>query len=152
MERLIDTPVQVVSDLGDLLAQNAEADALLGTVCQVQGEARNIVWNWFANPVLRELYSEEEWVESGRHLVADLRAAVGRRGADAEARDLVERLRARSPQFATLWAQHEVGVQRSRLIRLPKGQVRQRADAVEYQVETLLTPAADQRLLLFTTA
>jgi hypothetical protein len=43
---------------------------------------------------------------------------------------------------------HHHGAQHTRLIRLPDPE----AGAVEYHVETLLTPAADQRLLVFTAA
>jgi transcriptional regulator with XRE-family HTH domain len=146
LDQLSETPVQVVSDLGDLLAQNIRADEAFGGVCSVQDDQRNIVWSWFTNPRVRETYGEEERLACGRHLVADLRAAVARRGADPEAHALVERLRAHSPQFAEIWAQHEVSVQRSRVVRLPHPET----GSVEYHVETLLTPAADQRLLLFT--
>ncbi|GAA1950376.1 helix-turn-helix transcriptional regulator [Kitasatospora viridis] len=144
LDQLTDTPVQVVSDLGDLLAQNASADRIFEPVCTVPVERRNTVWAWFVNSGLRHAYSDEEWELSGRALVADLRAAVTRRGpGDQQAAELVERLRASSAEFAEYWSQHEVATSRTRHLRLP-GQ--------EFAVETLLTPAADQRLLLFTPA
>ncbi|MFE9429140.1 helix-turn-helix transcriptional regulator [Kitasatospora sp. NPDC006697] len=142
LDRLTDTPVQLVSDLGDLIAQNAAADRVFDPVCHVSGQRRNIVWAWFSSPVVHDLYSAEEWTDCGRALVADLRAAATRRGPDdPAATTLITQLLAHSPEFAALWTRHEVGTYRTRRIRLHEE---------EYAVETLLTPAEDQRLLLFT--
>jgi hypothetical protein len=77
--------------------------------------------------------------------VADLRAAVARRGYDADSTALVERLSA-APEFATLWQLHEVAVQRHRRMRL----VHPAIGPLELDCETLLTPSEDQRLLVFT--
>ena len=45
--------------------------------------------------------------------MADLRAAAGRRSGDATVTGLVERLRAASSEFRTLWAEHQVAVRRA---------------------------------------
>jgi hypothetical protein len=50
--------------------------------------------------------------------VADLRAAVARRGNDAAATGLVNRLRERSPEFAQMWGRHEVSVRRQSQMRV----------------------------------
>ncbi|MEV8635110.1 helix-turn-helix transcriptional regulator [Streptosporangium sp. NPDC051023] len=147
LEQLRDTPVQVVSDLGYLLAQNEKAKVLFDPVCKVDGEGPNVVWAWFINPRLREPYTAEEWRHCSHHQVADLRAAVARRGGDAASTDLVRRLRARSDEFAELWALHEVAVYRNYRIRMRHPTT----GTLEFDVETLLTPASDQRLRIFTT-
>ncbi|MFF4777369.1 helix-turn-helix transcriptional regulator [Microtetraspora fusca] len=146
LDRLRDTPVQVVSDLGYLLTQNAKAEALFDPVCKVDGEDRNIVWAWFTNPRLREPYTAEEWEQGSRRHVADLRVTVARRGGDAASTNLVQRLLARSDEFAELWALHEVRVNRNRRIRMHRPGI----GTIEFDVETLLTPADDQRLLIYT--
>lgn len=80
LDRLDGVPVQVVSDLGDLLAQNDLALALFGCVCSVAEEDRNIILRWFTDPVVRGHFAPEEHEEQARQLVADLRAAAARRG------------------------------------------------------------------------
>ncbi|MFI6982955.1 hypothetical protein ACIBSV_30715 [Embleya sp. NPDC050154] len=50
LDRLEDVPVQVVSGLGDLPAQNDLALALFGCVCRVAEQERNIVLGWFTDP------------------------------------------------------------------------------------------------------
>jgi transcriptional regulator with XRE-family HTH domain len=146
LDRLEDTPAHVLSDLGDLLAQNAMARALLGSVCSLREEDRNIVWRWFNDPTLREPYSAEERDHCSRVHVADLRAAVGRRAGDPVATDLVRRLRAASEEFTRLWDLHEVGVLRDSRMRV----VHPVIGRLEFDCETLLTPTEDQRLLIFT--
>ncbi|TCC47806.1 helix-turn-helix domain-containing protein [Kribbella capetownensis] len=146
LDRLEGVPVQVLSDLGDLLAQNDMALALFGCVCDVAHEDRNIVVRWFTEPDVRRQFAAEEREEQARQLVADLRAAVARRGNDEASRTLVTRLRAASPEFAALWDRHEVAVRRSHPYRLDHPDL----GRIEFDCEVLATPAADQRLRVFT--
>ncbi len=146
LDRLADVPVQVVSDLGDLLAQNDMALALFGCVCTVAPEDRNIVLRWFTEPDVRAHFAADEHEEHARQLVADLRASVTRRGNDAAARVLVTRLRAASVDFGALWDRHEVAVRRSHPYRF----VHPELGRIDFDCEMLATPAADQRLLIFT--
>ncbi|WP_345678864.1 helix-turn-helix transcriptional regulator [Yinghuangia aomiensis] len=146
LDRLDDVPVQVVSDLGDLLAQNDLALALFGCVCTVAEEDRNIVLSWFTDADVRGHFAAEEHDEQARQLVADLRAATTRRGDDAASRALVARLQAASPEFAELWERHEVAVRRSHPYRL----VHPDLGRIDLDCEVLATPAADQRLRIFT--
>lgn len=146
LAKLTDTPVQVLNDLGDLLAQNEAADALFGTVCSLRGANRNIVWRWFTDPAVREAYTPQERHQYSRVHVADLRAAVTRRGGDTEGTDLVAKLCEASDEFAGLWARHEVAVRRASRMRVSHPSI----GDIELDCETLLTPAEDQRLLIFT--
>jgi transcriptional regulator with XRE-family HTH domain len=146
LDRLANVPVQIVSDLGDLLAQNDMALALFGCVCTVAREDRNIVLRWFTEPDVRAHFSVDEHEEHARQLVADLRASVTRRGNDAASRALLERLRAASPDFAALWDRHEVAVRRSHPYRF----IHPELGPIEFDCEMLATPAADQRLMIFT--
>ncbi|MFI9598066.1 helix-turn-helix transcriptional regulator [Nonomuraea sp. NPDC052265] len=146
LDRLVGTPAQLLSDLGDVLAQNAMAESLFGCSCTVEEPDRNIVWRWFTDPFRREAYPEEEHAERSRLHVADLRAAVVRRGNDEPARALVERLRRASPEFVSVWERHEVAVRRSSRMRILHPAI----GAMEFDYEVLLAPAEDQRLLVFT--
>ncbi|MYS33292.1 helix-turn-helix protein [Streptomyces sp. KhCrAH-43] len=146
LDRLDGVPVQVVSDLGDLLAQNDLALALFGCVCTVAEDDRNIVVRWFTEPGVRGHFATEEHEEQARQLVADLRAATARRGNDPASRSMVARLRSASPEFVALWDRHEVAVRRSHPYRL----VHPDLGRIELDCEVLATPAVDQRLRIFT--
>ncbi|MEU1736275.1 helix-turn-helix transcriptional regulator [Streptosporangium sp. NPDC020145] len=146
LDRLDSVPVQVLSDLGDLLAQNDMAQALFGCVCTVAPENRNIVLRWFTEPDVRGYFAPEEHEEQARQLVADLRATVTRRGDDVASRELVTRLRTASTEFTALWDRHEVAVRRSHPYRIMHPEL----GVIELDCEVLATPAADQRLRVFT--
>ncbi|MFI1918190.1 helix-turn-helix transcriptional regulator [Nocardia sp. NPDC020380] len=146
LDRLGDTPAQLITDLGDLLAQNALAEALFGCVCTLEEQDRNITWRWFTNPQVREAYPTEDHDHLSRVRVADLRAAATHRGYDQPATDLIARLEAASEEFATLWNEHEVAIRRSHHVRV----VHPTVGPVEFDFEILHTEAADQRLRIFT--
>ena len=150
LDQLTLVPAQILSDLGDLLAQNAMAEAMFGSACAASkhdhDQDHNIIWRWFNDPRLRAAYPAEEHDYYSRLHVADLRAAVAHRGADATATALVQRLRTGSEEFAALWDLHEVAVRRRARIKVQHPTV----GLVELDSETLLTPAEDQRLLMFT--
>ncbi|MFF0609534.1 helix-turn-helix domain-containing protein [Nocardia tengchongensis] len=146
LDRLGDTPVQLITDLGDLLAQNALAEALFGCVCTIDESDRNIAWRWFTEPAVRAAYPEEEHDRLGRVRVADLRAAATRRGYDAASTALIDRLQAASPEFTELWQRHEVAVRRESQVRV----VHPAIGTIEFDYELLQTQAEDQRLRVFT--
>ncbi|MGW4243100.1 helix-turn-helix transcriptional regulator [Nocardia sp. NPDC004722] len=145
LDRLADTPAQLLTDLGDLLAQNALAEQLFGCVCELSERDRNIVWRWFTMPSVRAAYPAEEHDDLSRERVADLRAAVTRRGYDRASTALVDELTAASPEFADLWARHEVAVRRSSRLRI----VHPIVGPIEFDFEMLRTDSEDQRLRLF---
>ncbi len=146
LDRLGDTPAQLLTDLGDLLAQNALAEALFGCVCTIEEPDRNIVWRWFTDPFVRSAYPVEEHDRLDRLHVADLRAAATRRGYDRPANALVDRLSTASTEFAELWQRHEVAVRRDSRVRVRHPSV----GLVEFDYEVVQTRAADQCLRLFT--
>ncbi|WP_380286375.1 helix-turn-helix transcriptional regulator [Kitasatospora purpeofusca] len=113
LDRLHDTPAQVVSDVGDVLAQNPMAAALFGEAAQGQPEQRNVVLRWFAEPAVRALFPAEQHEEMARAHVAHLRAAHAARPGDAHLGRLVARLLATGEEFAAHWARHDVAVRRS---------------------------------------
>jgi hypothetical protein len=147
LDQLAGVPAQILTDLGDLLAQNALAQALFGCVCTVEeGPDRNVAWRWFTDPFVREAYPVQEHEAHGREVVADLRAAFARHGADPAACALVDRLHGASEEFTALWERHEVAVRRRSRKRL----VHPAVGPMEFDLEALLAPAEDQRVLLYT--
>ncbi|WP_034273059.1 helix-turn-helix transcriptional regulator [Actinospica robiniae] len=146
LECLEATPAQLLTDLGDLLAQNALAEALFGCVCTIAEPDRNVVWRWFTDLGMREAYPEDEHEDLSRQHVADLRAAAARRGHDRASRELVARLESASKEFADLWPRHEVAVRRASRLRVSNPSV----GPIEFDFELLHTRAADQHLRLFT--
>ncbi|MFI9064422.1 helix-turn-helix transcriptional regulator [Streptomyces sp. NPDC053429] len=146
LDQLPATPVQVLSALGDVLAQNAMAEALLGGVCSVSEHGRNVIWRWFTDPAQRTAYPAAEHDHYGRIHVADLRAAVARRADDVAASRLVDRLKAASEEFTALWELHEVAVRRSSRMRVLHSLI----GPVDLDCQVLLAPEGDQRVVLYT--
>jgi len=120
MLRMLDllqtVPAMVLSDLGEVLAQNRLSLLVVGDQsgagCDVEAD-RYLVHRWFTHSELRAVHPPHEQDRHARELVADLRAAHGRRGGDAEATRLVQRLQTASADFSRLWAEHEVAVRRA---------------------------------------
>lgn len=117
LDRLHDVPAQVMTDLGDTPAQDHLARAGFGDLTGRSGPEASIIHRWFTDPGTRCGYPVEDHANESRALVADLRAAVGRRD-DDPARALVDRLRSDSPEFAALWDLHGVAVMRYRRKRI----------------------------------
>ncbi|HEY0002171.1 MAG TPA: helix-turn-helix transcriptional regulator [Actinoplanes sp.] len=147
LDLLGDTPALVLSDLGEVLAQNRTAALLMGDQTGHTGDRRYMAYRWFTDPETRDaLPAEQE--HHGRQLVADLRAVAGRRSGDPTVAALVERLRAVSADFRRLWADHEVAVRRSDR----KTVAHPRVGPLLMDCETLVTPDQGQQLLVLTPA
>lgn len=104
----LDTPAQIISDLGVTMVQNTHAEAFLGVQTRFTGLRRSMVYRWFTDPVTRSIHPPEDHPLHSRVHVASLRAVHGRSGDDPEADELVAALRAESDEFAMLWERHEV--------------------------------------------
>ncbi|MFI6872709.1 helix-turn-helix transcriptional regulator [Streptomyces sp. NPDC050400] len=108
LDRLHDLPAQVLSDWGEVLAQNAMAVALSGDNAGV-----NMIRRFFLEPASRTLLPAESHAQHARTHVATLRAVTGARPDDPGPAALVAELRAGSEEFAALWQEHEVVVRRA---------------------------------------
>ncbi|WP_239115071.1 helix-turn-helix transcriptional regulator [Planotetraspora kaengkrachanensis] len=146
LDRLHDTPAQVVTDLAEIPAQNRMARALLGDQTDFTGFARSFLWRWFTDPTARRIYPAEEHDHHSRVQVAEFRAGLARRGADPYADELVERLRHESSEFADLWDRHEVAVRRLDSKRI----VHPELGLIELECQTFASESEDLRLLVFT--
>jgi transcriptional regulator with XRE-family HTH domain len=148
LDLLGDTPALVLSDLGEVLAQNRPAVLLSGDLTGFSGDRRYAVHRWFTEPDAREIGPPEEHERHARQLVADLRATAGRRPSDPTVTGLVRRLRAASPDFRRLWAEHEVAVRRADR----KTFLHPRVGRLVMDCETLVTPDQGQQLLVHSPA
>lgn len=143
-----DTPAMVLSDLGEVLAQNRMSILLSGDHTGLTGDRRYVAYRYFTEPAIRDLHGTGEWQRHARQQVADLRAVAGRRAGDPAVTGLIDRLRAASDDFRRLWAEHEVAVRRAdrKTFRHP------RVGRITMDCETLVTPDLGQQLLVLTPA
>ena len=146
LDRLDDTPAMVLSDLGETLAQNRLAAALLGDHSAYTGLTRSAVYRWFTDPAEHAIYPESYHAKYASELVANLRAASSRAGRDTRVAELVRRLSERSAEFTDLWERHEVGLKpvRRKVIVHPE------LGGIELDCQFLYTDDLAQALLVFT--
>ncbi|MGW3287195.1 helix-turn-helix transcriptional regulator [Streptomyces sp. NPDC001002] len=146
VDRLQDTPAQVMGPLGETLLQTAPAVALLGEQTHYTGQARSAPYRWFTDPAARERYLPDDHGLNSRVNVALLRAASTREGPRSQAARLVAELLRRSGEFASLWDQQEVGLRWSDAKRFVHPQV----GRIDLFCQNLLDPDQSQSLLIFT--
>ncbi|WP_028924913.1 helix-turn-helix transcriptional regulator [Pseudonocardia acaciae] len=145
-ERLDDTPALILSSLGETLAQNRMAKALLGDRSGRTGLERSEFYRWFTDPAERLRYAERDRDRQARAQVANLRAAYGAMGPNSPAGELVRALREASPEFAGLWERHEV----SKRFVDHKTFLHPELGAVELDCQALFTEDQSQALLVLT--
>lgn len=146
LDRLQDTPAQVMGGLGETLIQTPLAAALLGDQTRYHGHARSAVYRWFTDPPSREIYLTEDHDLQGRTFTAQLRQAATRHGPRSAAADLARELRERSPEFASIWDQHQIGLDYSN----PKRFTHPEVGRLDLHCQTLLDPDTEHTLLVFT--
>ncbi|MBT0992890.1 helix-turn-helix transcriptional regulator [Cellulomonas sp. DKR-3] len=146
LDRLQDTPAQVITELGETLVQTPAAAALLGDQTRFRGFERSTVYRWFTDASSRDVYPAGDHDERAATFVAELRSAYARGGRDSRAARLVADLLARSEQFAALWARHDVDEKHVRTKRLQHPEL----GVMTLDCETLLDTDTGQRLLVFT--
>ena len=90
LDLLGDVPAAVLSDLGEVLAQNRMGVLLMGDQTGFTGDRRHLAYRWFTEPGQQGVHAPEERERHSRELVADLRATAGRRSGDPEVAAFVE--------------------------------------------------------------
>jgi transcriptional regulator with XRE-family HTH domain len=109
LERLPQTAAFVTSACFEVLAWNDLAAALMEDFGQRAPEDRNLARRAFlAPPAETSPYGVSDAAEFRHHVVMQLRATRARYPFDAAVTDLVDELRAGSPEFARLWERHDV--------------------------------------------
>ncbi|TDE38165.1 helix-turn-helix transcriptional regulator [Actinomadura sp. 6K520] len=148
LDLLDGTPALVVSELGEVLAQNRTSVLLAGDLTGLSGDRRYLPYRWFTEPDIRAAHPPGDRERHARQIVADLRVVAGRRPGDPEVSRLVDRLRAASGDFRRLWDEHEVAVRRADR----KTVVNPRVGSLLMDCETLVTPDQRQELVVLTPA
>ncbi|MEV7241684.1 helix-turn-helix transcriptional regulator [Streptomyces sp. NPDC003236] len=146
LDRLYDSPAQVVTDCGTVLAQNALAKALVGDALARPPRERNLTRRFFLDPAARALFPPEDRPAHAFDHVASLRAVAAARPDDPEPAALAAELRAASPEFARLWEAHEVSLRRPSSKRF----VHPVVGLLELDCEVLLSHEGRQQLIIHT--
>jgi transcriptional regulator with XRE-family HTH domain len=148
LDRLSDTPAQIVTELGETLRQTPMGVALTGDLTRFTGPSRSLGYRWFTDPAARDLYAPEDHEFLSRLWVSGLREVAGRRGPGSRAAEIAETLVAASDEFAGLWAAHEVGLRPSPVKRFRHPQL----GLLELGCQSLLDPDTSHHLLVYTAA
>ena len=146
MDRLADTPAEIVSETGETLRQTPTGIALTGDASKREGDARSIGYRWFTDPEARAPYPADEQEVLSRVYAAGLRQLASQRGPQSRPAQLAERLLAVSPSFAEVWARQEVGLHPPEVKRFAHPEV----GDLELSCQTLLDPDQSHRLLVYT--
>jgi transcriptional regulator with XRE-family HTH domain len=146
LDRLQDTPAQVMGQAGVTLRQTPPAVALMGDETSYQGLARSAVYRWFTDPAARLLYLPDDHDYTGRAMASLVRDDFVRNGSDSLAAQVVRALLKQSPEFAGLWARAEIGLQFASEKRLEHPEV----GRLDVYCQTLSDTESGQALLIYT--
>ena len=138
-------PAMITDDLEGVLAQNPLGVALLGPLTGSGGLESSFLWHWFTDASYQRLYAKNDREELSRGYVTDFRAAIARRGSDAQARALVDALLAASAEFREVWARQEVAVKRV----TRKVLHHERVGRLDLECDVVVSPPSGQHLVLF---
>ncbi len=146
LDRLEDTPAQVINHLGETLKQTRASIALMGDDSRWTGPARSLLYRWFTDPRARLIYPVEDHPSHSRVFTAHFRQAYSRKL--PRTRELLDSLLAVGGEFAEVWAEHQVtgDFDSGKRIRHPE------LGVLDLQCQTLIDPDQSQTLLVFTAA
>jgi transcriptional regulator with XRE-family HTH domain len=99
-------PACVQNGKYDVLAYNRVYARLVSDLDQVPVEERNCMWLLFTDPAWRKVVVD--WEDAAARMTANLRSLMADHVGEPAWKALVARLRAASPEFAELWARHDV--------------------------------------------
>ena len=146
LDRLQDTPAQVMSGVGETLVQTPAARALLGDETTYEGLTRSVLYRWFTRDDARQVYPVDEHAMISRSYVAGARMGYARDGAGSQSAHIVENLLTVSTEFAELWKQHDVDQPRE----LNKSVTHPKLGVLRLQCQVLYDTAQLHTLLVFT--
>ncbi|MHB9756799.1 helix-turn-helix transcriptional regulator [Streptomyces sp. BYX5S] len=148
LDRLHDTPAEIVTELGETLRQTPLGVALTGDQTVHTGPARSIGYRWFTDPATRQFYAPEDHAFLTRMFVSGLRGVATLRGPGSRAAHYADLLLAESEEFRQVWHDHEVGIRPHEVKRFVHPEV----GPLELTCQTLLDPTQSHLLLVYTAA
>ncbi|OBJ85271.1 helix-turn-helix transcriptional regulator [Mycobacterium asiaticum] len=146
LDRLTDTPAEIVTEIGETLRQTPLSVALVGDLTRYTGDSRSIGYRWFTDPSARHIHPPEDHEFYSRMYVSGLRGVLALRGPESKAARLAEQLKVRSDEFRTLWERHEVGIKPRDVKRYQHPDV----GLLELNCQVLLDPDESHTLLVYT--
>lgn len=146
LDRLQDTPAEIVSELGETLRQTPLGVALTGDTAHLTGMERSLGYRWFREPSTRDLYDPAEHEFLSRLWVSGLREVIARRGPSSRAARMADALQEHSAEFREIWDRHEVGLRP----RETKRFVHPSLGPLELTCQSLVDPEQSQFLLVYT--
>ncbi|MFP7761595.1 helix-turn-helix transcriptional regulator [Marisediminicola sp. LYQ134] len=146
LDRLDDTPAEIVTEIGETLRQSRLGAALTGDKSMLQGPERSLGYRWFTDPSARNFYAPEEHRFLSRMYASGLREIAALRGPESRAARLAELLLERSAEFRELWATHEVGIRPHDV----KHFVHPEVGALELHCQRLVDPGHAHSLMIYT--
>jgi transcriptional regulator with XRE-family HTH domain len=137
-------PACVVSGKYDVLAYNRAYNNLLTNFDDLPVEDRNCMWLAFTDPLWKKIVVD--WEDAASRMVANLRVLMADHVGDATWKSFVARLRAASPEFADMWARHEVrGIENK-----PKRFRHPEVGMLKFEMtNTWLAPRSGRRMLVY---
>jgi len=146
LDSLPQTPAYVVDAAYNVLAWNHLATHFMGDLSGY--EDRNMIrWTFRRGPA-DVIWTDEHFLRFTRATVADLRASYARYPGDAAIESLVTEMLALSPQFAAMWAEHEVEERAPMLKFIDHPQ----AGPLEFECQVLHIAGTGQRLIVYCAA
>ena len=146
LDRLDDTPAEIVTELGETLRQTPLGAALFGDKSSLTGPDRSLGYRWFTDPGARDFYAPEEHAFLSRMYASGLREVMALRGPDSRAAHLAQLLLGRSEEFRGLWADHEVGIRPHDV----KHFVHPEVGTLELHCQRLIDPGHAHSLMVYT--
>ncbi|MGD0700290.1 MAG: helix-turn-helix transcriptional regulator [Trebonia sp.] len=148
LDRLEDTPAQVMGQAGTTLRQTPPAVALLGDETAYRGLSRSAAYRWFTDPVGRDLYPARDHDANSRIQASLLRESLARYGDGSFTAQVVAALLDRSDEFPGVWELQEVGLGFPPEKHLDHPEV----GGLELYCQALFDGGSGQFLLVFTAA
>jgi len=146
LDRLEDTPAEIVTELGETLRQTPMGVALTGDLTRFDGPERSIGFRWFTDAGARALYPADDHDFLSRLWASGLREVLARRGPASRAAGLADMLLARSEEFRAVWERQEVGLRPAETKRFLHPEV----GVLQLTCQNLIDPVTSQSLLVYT--
>ncbi|MET3564920.1 transcriptional regulator with XRE-family HTH domain [Leifsonia sp. 563] len=146
LDRLDDTPAEIVTEVGETLRQSRMGVALTGDTASLRGPERSLGVRWFTDPGSRSLYAPRDHDFLSRMFASGLREVVTARGPGSRAAALADYVLDRSAEFRTLWAAHEVGLRPKEVKHFTHPEVGE----LELHCQQLVDPGHAHSLLVYT--
>lgn len=146
LDRLDDTPAEIVTELGETLRQSPMGVALTGDTTHYTGPARSAGYRWFTDPAARQIHAPEEHAFLTRMYASGLRELVTLRGPGSRAAHLADLLLECSEEFRRVWDDHEIGIRPHDVKHFNHPEV----GALELNCQRLVDPGQAHSLMVYT--